>query len=169
MAKGNTSNSSNLGYKIITSNRLKLGRNNYRALEGSVIKLDMASNLTTLLERNRELYCEWYGIFLENIHMLDLRPNKWLKNSRLPVLDNIVLFIFNDSEYGKTGMDWRLGKTTAVKGTQVSVMYSLRSAKAMLPPMHTVQRSAREVFIIYSAGDLMVNTREHFSTLKDLA
>ena len=59
MAKGNMSNSSNLGYEIITPNRLKLGENNYRALEGSGIKLDMASNLTALLERNRELYCEW--------------------------------------------------------------------------------------------------------------
>ena len=59
MAKGNTSNSSNLGYENITPNRLKLGRKNYRALEGSGIKLDMASNLTALLERNRELYCEW--------------------------------------------------------------------------------------------------------------
>ena len=29
MAKGDTSNSSNLGYEIITPNRLKLGRNNY--------------------------------------------------------------------------------------------------------------------------------------------
>ena len=86
LVKGNTSYSSNLGYKIITPNRLKLGRNNYQALEGSEIKLDLASNLTTLLERNQELYCEWYGIFLENIHMLDLRPNKWLKNSRLPFL-----------------------------------------------------------------------------------
>ena len=123
MAKGNTSNSSNLGYKIITSNRLKLGRNNSRALEGSGIKLDMALNLTTLQERNRELYCEWYGIFLENIHMLDLRPNKWLKNRRLPNLDNIVLFIFNDSEYGKAGMDWRLGKITTVKGILSNVLF----------------------------------------------
>ena len=31
MAKGNMSNSSNLGYEIITPNRLKLGRNNYQA------------------------------------------------------------------------------------------------------------------------------------------
>ena len=89
MVKGDTSNSSNLGYGIITLNRLKLVRNNYRSLEGSGIKLDMASNLINLLECNRELYCEWYGIFIENIHMLDLRPNKWLKNSRLPVLDNM--------------------------------------------------------------------------------
>ena len=44
-------------------NLLLIPANNYRALEGSVIKLDMASNLITLLERKRELYCEWYWIF----------------------------------------------------------------------------------------------------------
>ena len=100
LAKGNKSNATNLGYEIITPNRLKLGRNNFRSLEGSGIKLDMAANRTALLEQNRELYCEWYKIFIDNIHMLDLRPNKWLKNSRLPVLDDIVLFVFLDSEYG---------------------------------------------------------------------
>ena len=118
MAKGDTSNSSNLGYEIITPNRLKLGRNNYPSLEGSGIKLEMASKLIALLERNQELYCEWFGIFIENIHMLDLRPNKWLKNSRLPVLEDVVVFVFNDTEYGKGGMDWRLGKITGVKETQ---------------------------------------------------
>ena len=112
MAKGSTTNAKNLGYEIITPNRLKLGQNNYLLLEGSGIKLDMSLNLITLLERNCELYCEWYRIFIENIHMLDLRPNKWLKNKRLPVIDDIVLFVFNDSEYGKGGMDWRLGKIT---------------------------------------------------------
>ena len=108
IVKVDTSNSSNLGYEIITPNRLKLGRDNYQSLEGSGIKLDMASNLIALLERNREFHCEWYKIFIDNIHMLDLRRNKWLKNSRLPVLDDIVLFVFNGSEYGKGGMDWRL-------------------------------------------------------------
>ena len=98
--------------------------------------------------------------------MLDLRPNKWLKNSRLPIIDDIVLFVFNDSEYGKEGMDWRLGKITAVKGTQVTVTYSVRSSKARVPPMHTVLRSARDISILYSTGDLLVNTREHFSALR---
>ena len=101
MAKGNNSNATNLGYEIITPNRLKLGRNNFWSLEGSGIKLDMAANLTALLERNRELYCEWYKIFIENIHMLDLWPNKWLKNSRLPVLDDIVVFVFLDLSMGR--------------------------------------------------------------------
>ena len=36
MAKEDTSNSSNLGYEIITPTRLKLGRNNYSSLEGLV-------------------------------------------------------------------------------------------------------------------------------------
>ena len=128
----------------------------------------MASNLLALLERNRELYCEWYQILIDNIHMLDLSPNKGLKNSRLPVLDDIVLFMFNDLEYGKGGMDWRFGKITGVKGSQISVTYSVRGATAKVPPMHTVQRSTRDVSILYSAGDLMVNTREHFSTMKEL-
>ena len=52
MATGNTTNATNLGYKINTPNRLKLGRNNYRSLEGSGIKLDMSSNLIALLEQN---------------------------------------------------------------------------------------------------------------------
>ena len=168
MAKGDTSISSNLGYEIITPNSLKLGRNNYYSLEGSGIKLDMASSLTALLERNCELYCDCYRIFIDNIHMLDLRPNKWLKNSRLPVLEVIVLFVFNDSEYGNGGMDWRLGKITAVKGAQVSVTYSVRGAKAKVPFMNTVQRSVRDVSIIYSAGDLMINTREHFSAIQEV-
>ena len=122
----------------MTPNRLKLGQNNYKSLEGSRIKLDMSSNLIVLLERNRELYCKWYKIFIDNIHMLDLHPNKWLKNSRLPVMNDIVLFVFNGSEYGKGGMDWRLGKITAVNGTQVSVSYSLKGSKAKILPMHTV-------------------------------
>ena len=98
--------------------------------------------------------------------MLDLRPNKWLKNSRLPILNGIVLFVFNDSEYGKGGMHWRLGKITAVKGTQVYVTYSARGSKAKVPPMHTVQRSVRDVSIQYSMGDLLVNTIEHFFALR---
>ena len=98
----------------------------------------MSLNLIALLERNRELYCECYRILKENIHMLDLCPKKWLKTSRLPVINDIVLFAFNDSEYGKGGMDLRLGKITAVNGTQVSVSYSLKGSKAKILPMHTV-------------------------------
>ena len=42
LARGNRSNRLALGYEIITPNRLKLGRNNARSLEGSGIDLDMS-------------------------------------------------------------------------------------------------------------------------------
>ena len=57
------SNGSALGYEIITHNRLKLGRNNSRSLEGSGIDLDMSSNFTKILDRNRSIYQQWYQIF----------------------------------------------------------------------------------------------------------
>ena len=34
MAKGSTTNATNLEYEIITPNNLKLGQNNYQSLEG---------------------------------------------------------------------------------------------------------------------------------------
>ena len=76
--------------------------------------------------------------------MLDLHPNKWLKNSRLPVMNDIVLFVFNGSEYGKGGMDWRLGKITAVNGTQVSVSKFLRGT--IKYPLCTLSREEQEIF-----------------------
>ena len=36
IARGDTSNETSLGYEIITPNRLKLGRNNYRSLAGKI-------------------------------------------------------------------------------------------------------------------------------------
>ena len=56
IARGDNSNETSLGYEIITPNRLKLGRNNYRSLEGSGIDLDMSSNFTQILDRNRAIY-----------------------------------------------------------------------------------------------------------------
>ena len=55
-----------------------------------------------------------------------------------------------------------------MKGTQGTVTYSMRGAKTKVHPMHTVQRSARDVSFLYSAGDLMVNMWEHFSAIKEL-
>ena len=56
---------------------------------------------------------------------------------------------------------------SAVKGSQTSVTYSVRGAKVKVPPLHTVLRSTRDVSILYSAGDLLVNTREHFSAMRE--
>ena len=69
-----------------------------------------------------------------------------------------MLFVFLDSEYGKGGSEWRLGKVSGVKGSQISISYSVRDARTKVPPLHTVLQSARDVSILYSVGDLLVNT-----------
>ena len=55
-----------LGWDIITPNRLKLGRNNFRQLEGTII----LSSLQTQLERNRLCQERWYELFIDRIHLL---------------------------------------------------------------------------------------------------
>ena len=158
IARGDTSNETNLGFEIITPNRLLMGRNNYRSLEGAGITLDMSYNLTSLLDRNREIYKNWFEIFISNIHLLDLRPNKWLKSSRSPVKDDIVLFIYNDSGCSKNEITWKLGKVIAVTRRKVSIAYSNKGSNAKC----TMVRSVRDISIIYSVGELMINTQAHF-------
>jgi len=48
-------------------NGLKMGRNNYRSLEGTGIKLEMRYNFTRILERNQDVHKCWFKIFMENV------------------------------------------------------------------------------------------------------
>jgi len=158
IARGDRSNETTLGYEIITPNRLKLGRNNHRSLEGNGIDLDMTANFTKLLHRNRSIYQHWYQSFIENVHLLSLRPNKWLKSSRLPKIDDLVIFLYSDSNHAKESTNWRLGKIVEVLETKVSVKYHGKTSGVE----QTLVRSMRDISIVYSVGEMMINTRDHF-------
>jgi len=69
IARGDSSSVSNVGFDILTPNRLKLGRNNYRSLEGSGFNIEMSKIPSKILERNREVFKCWYQLFIDNIHM----------------------------------------------------------------------------------------------------
>ena len=56
IARGDASTGTTLGYEIITPNRLKMGRNNFRSLEGNGIDLEMSSNFTKILDQNCSIY-----------------------------------------------------------------------------------------------------------------
>ena len=163
IARGDNSSATNLGYEIITPNRLKMGRNNCRSLEGAGIKLEMSSNFTRILERNRDVYKDWFTIFMDNVHMLGLRPKKWEKTSRLPVIDDVVLFVFNDSQYSKDVVEWKLGRIVSVSSRKVSILYSSGINKTI----STLERSIRDISIVYSIGELMINTQEHFEACQN--
>ena len=158
IARGDTSNGTSLGYEIITPNRLKLGRNNYRSLEGNGFDLEMSSNFTQILDRNRSIYQQWYQFFIHNVHLLNLRPNKWLKSSRLPLINDLVVFVYNDSNHAKEPINWKLGKIVKIVGNKVSVSYSVRTTGIE----QTLERSLRDISIIYSVGEFLINTQDHF-------
>ena len=60
VAKGNATTTGNLGSEIIAENRIKLGRNNFRSLEGEGISIDVSTKTAKILENNRNIYHAWY-------------------------------------------------------------------------------------------------------------
>ena len=57
---------------------------------------------------------------------MNLHPKKWLKSSQLPIVNDIVLFIFNDSNYAKESIVWKLGRVSRVETTKMSALYSMK-------------------------------------------
>ena len=137
---------------------LNLKRQRKRSLEGNGIDLEMSSNFTKILDRNRSIYQQWYQTFIDNIHLLNLRPNKWLKSDRLPLVDDIALFVFNDGNCSKESICWKLGKVLDVTRNKVTLRYSIKSRDDQV-----IVRSLRDVSIIYSVGEMISNTVEHFN------
>ena len=165
LAKGNTSNVSCVGFEIITPNRLKLGRNNNRSLEGSGINVDMNPNFTRILEANRSVFQHWYQLFIDNIHFLTLKPDIWRGSSRLPIMNDIVLFLYNDSGQGKDPDTWRLGRVVGVSDRKVTILFSGKEGKSTVASTRTLVRSMRDVSILFSADEFMINTADHFQEL----
>lgn len=172
LAKGNTSNESNLGYEILTANRIKLGRNNSRALVGSGISLRLSSNLTRMLEKNLQVYKAWYKLFMDQIHLLSLKPSKWETSGRQPQMGDIVLFVFTDSGYSKADKKWKLGEVVNASVTKVEIEYiskiknsgetTLKSGEAT---RSRITRNPREVSILFSLSELYINSSEYFQRI----
>ena len=99
IAKDNATTTGNLGSEIITANRIKLDRNNFRSLGGEGISIDFSTDAAKILENNRNVYHAWYQLYIYCIHRLLIRPSKWEKTGRLPQTNDIVFFTFLDSGY----------------------------------------------------------------------
>ena len=118
IARGNNATTGNLGSEIITANRIKLGRNNFRSLGGDGILIELNPDAAKILENNRLIYAAWYQLYIDNVHQLLIRPSKWEKTGRLPQIDDIVLFTFTDSGYSKKAIVWKLGRVVAASCCQ---------------------------------------------------
>ena len=165
IARGDTSTVSNIGFEILTPNRILLGRNNSRSLQGQGFDIISPKIPTSILERNRLIYNCWYQLFIDNIHMFTLRPNKWNTNSRLPKIDDVVLFTLNDSGYDKASIVWKLGKISQCQDRKVEITFVNKVSKSGNVSKSKLFRSVRDVSIIFSVDELFINTNQHHESL----
>ena len=166
MAKGNLSNVSDLGFDVITPNRLKLGRNNNRSLVGS-IRIENSALPSDILDRNREITAAFLQILVDRIHHFQHRPDKWLTtDEKPPKVDDIVLFVTKDGNITTSGKEWKLGRIVHVTERQVRIMYPNKTTPEQIPTWKFVQRNWREVSVILSERDLYTNSNEYFESIK---
>ena len=165
IAQGDTSNVSNLGLENLTPNRLLLGHNNARSLQGQGFNINSSKIPTSILERNSNVYKFWFPLFIDNIHMFTLKPDKWNTNGRLPVIDDVVLFSFNDSGYEKSNLEWKLGLVSKCLERKIEITFVSKISKTGNVTKSKLVRSIRDMSIIFSVEKLFINTNQHRESL----
>ena len=166
IAKGNSTNAIDIGFEILTANRIKMGRNNFRSLHGSGVDLEMSANLSRLLERNKEMYRLWYSTYIDNIHLFALKPSKWPRSDTLPLLGDVVLFVYKeDPTYNKRNADWKLGRVVRVEERMIAVEFVAGTKKNGEVIKNVLERNPRDVCILLGAEELAINSSLYFSRL----
>ena len=149
---------------LLTPNRLKLGRNNDRSPVGS---MKIARNLSKILASNVEIFNVWFDNWLINHVPKIIHQPKWFKQDTDIMINDIVLFLKNDSilcstyQYGiikdvSPGRDGRIRKVTvAYKNANESTF-------------RTSSRAVRELVVIHQASEesLQENLYEAFEQSK---
>ena len=145
MARGSDRAPTDLGWEIITPNRLKLGRNNFRQLEGTII---LSNAPQTQLERNRLCQERWYDLFIERIHLLV--PKAERVDALVLQPDDVVLFVFQDAGVHRMWV-WRLG----VIVRQVSrTTYEIRYISTPGGPPRLITRDARHICLVHKTDEI---------------
>ena len=66
--------------------------------------------------------------------------------------------MFNDGNLSKDSVTWRLGRVLKVENTKVSILTSVKSSGYK----QIFVQSVRDVSIVYSEGEMLINTVGHF-------
>jgi hypothetical protein len=143
IARGSASSATDLGWEIISPNRLKLGRNNHRNLDGEIV-LDNSPQVQ--LDRNREIFEGWYKLFLDRLHLLVPQAGK-VEGQRIQ-LGDVVLFLFQDSPMMKYNV-WKLGIVAEMTSERtVLVRYTIAGGTQKF-----IRRSIRQLCIVQPADE----------------
>ena len=164
MAKSDRSNFGDATWDLLTPNRLLLGRNNLRSLEGP-INLLKGAGATEILRRNRNLQQYFYQMMLDRLHNFIHKPSKWSKTDPVKVGD-ICIFIYNENSAMKQDV-WKLGEVSNIDNPSKLIITFMANSKGdSLPRKKTIVRSPRQVCVISNENDLNLNSREFFEYLK---
>ena len=145
IARGSDRAPTDLGWEIITPNRLKLGRNNFRQLEGTII---LSNAPQTQLERNRLCQERWYELFIDRIHLLI--PKAVRVDTVILQPNDVVLFVFQDAGMPRMWV-WRLG----VVVRQVSrTTYELRYISVPGNPPRLIMRDTRHICLVHKSDEI---------------
>ena len=162
MAKCSRSNFSDPTWDLLTPNRLMLGRNNSRSLEGS-FNLLKGAGATEILRRNQNLQAYFYQMMLDRIHHFMDKPSKWTKTDEVKVGD-ICLFIYNENP-GLNKDVWKLGRVVkVVNQRKIELTFPDNSAPDK-SKMRVLTRSPRQICIISSVEDTDLNSRQFYDKI----
>jgi hypothetical protein len=111
------------------------------------------------LDRNRKITETFYQVMLDRIHELVGRPDKWgVKEMPNAQVDDVVIFVHNDSKVGK---DWRLGRIVEVTGRTVEIVYTVKSNGDLISRLGRVRRSLRQISLVVGKDEMNLNSAEY--------
>jgi hypothetical protein len=153
IARGSASAPNDLGWEIITPNRLKLGRNNFRQLEGEI---QLSGGPQTMLERNRRLTEKWYQLFVDRIPLLVPKAEK--PSGAILKAGDVVLFLFQDPGVPRMHT-WKLG---VINKQQSRSTYEIRyvTSPGALPKF--ICRDLRHICVICGVDELPPMSRLYY-------
>ena len=150
-------------WDLITPNRLMLGRNQFRSLEGW-IDLTKGQDCAELLRRNQQIISTWYSLFLDRLHYLIPRPSKWQKTDVVNIGDT-VMFLYSETPGTKVDK-WKIGVISAIPNpNKLEITYVINPYRPGIPTKTTTHRSPRNVSVIVPASDLPTNSSEYLERI----
>lgn len=168
IARCDRSATSDPGWDLLTPNRLKLGRNNSRSIEGT-LKITEGNCPFSLVQKIHNIYQHWYQLLLNRLHHLIPRPGKWSRTDPVQ-LGDIVVFLYNES-ISQNGV-WKLGRVVKIThdGRRVDIEFPVTKNKSLntIPTKRVLTRSPRDICLIHGVGELQLNSQEYLESVKKL-
>ena len=164
IAKGNRSSIDDFAWDVITPNRLLLGKNVNRSLNGN-IEMESGPELGRLMEKNRKILETWYKIFVEHLYYLIPRPTgKWHTTDPVNVGD-VVLFVFKENAVMKQDV-WKLARVVEIfSPTKVRLQYSIKTKRGDTE-VKFLERNPRQLCMILGEDEYGINTYKHLEKLR---